>query len=140
MRHLKFLILIVVGLVMPAELGSSFAGELQIYDPAAPRGGGKFGGKWAMKLTSSGCPVGTIKGTVVLLDSKISGSVSAGTRGVYKASGSILPSGVLEKVNLAGRYLVKIKGSISGDTGTGSWEVASGECGGSVSLVRISSD
>ena len=131
MRHLKFSILIVVGLVMLVELGSSFAA----------RGGEKFDGKWTIKLTSEGCPVGTVTGTFDLSDSKLSGTVAAGTRGVYKVSGTILPSGVLEKFYLQGaRYFVRITGSISGDRGTGSWEVASGECGGTFSLVRIVSD
>ncbi len=122
---------------MPVE---ATLGATPQYDPTSPLRGRSFDGKWIVKLTAGGCPVGKISGTIVLLNSKLSGTITAGTRGVYKVSGSILPSGVLKNVTLEGRYFVRIKGSISGDKGGGTWEESTGECDGTVSFARTDSE
>ena len=131
-----------VAALTPQQTAPLETSAASAYDPTTASLGGRFDGKWALKLdTVGGCPlqVGTTA-TIVSLNSKLSGSFRIGSYGVYTISGSIRPSGDLEKAYLQGRYPIKLNGSISGDKGTGWWTGASGECDGSLSLVRIDSD
>ena len=130
-----------VAALTPQQTAPLETSAASAYDPTTASLGGRFDGKWALKLDTVGCPfVGTIEATIVSLNSKLSGSFRIGGSGGYTISGSIRPSGDLEKVYLQGRYPIKLNGSISGDKGTGWWTEAEGECDGWLSLVRIDSD
>ena len=110
-------------------------------DAATASTGGTFDGKWILSLKNERCPlIGKTTATIVSQGSKLSGTVKITNFGNYKVSGSIGPLGDLEGLTLQGRYLLKLKGSISGDEGKGKWRVAGEVCDGSFSLARIVSD
>ena len=107
-------------------------------DVATASTGGAFDGKWALNLEIDTCAyIGISSGTIVSLNSKVTGSIALGSLGILKATGSIRPSGELEGFTLKGRFLLRLKGSISGDKGKGRLSVIGLPCDGSFSLARI---
>ena len=98
-------------------------------DVATASTGGAFDGKWALNLEIDTCAyIGISSGTIVSLNSKVTGSIALGSLGILKATGSIRPSGELEGFTLKGRFLLRLKGSISGDKGKGRLSVIGLPC------------
>ena len=65
------------------------------------------------------CPVGYMKGTMIISESQLSGEVDAGTRGTFKIFGSVDPRGRLEDAYMQGKYFFVLTGKMLGDGSVG---------------------
>ncbi len=99
-----------------------------------PSFAGDFDGRWKVSRTGKGCkPKGVIK--VRISEDKFSGSYVGGT-GKHIISGTIKDSGSFKFIAKSPKDNVHFKGKISGSKGSGSWNVAGRNCGGSLKIYK----